>query len=81
MFKSDAIKHFGTATELARRLGVGKALVSKWPDVVPPRYAYEIERLTGGKLKADWPPKDRPGMVVHAPRASSSNRARTVARA
>lgn len=62
MQKADAIKHFGTGSELARKLGVGKALVSKWGEEVPQRYQYEIERLTKGKLKAQWPPPDRPNM-------------------
>jgi DNA-binding transcriptional regulator YdaS (Cro superfamily) len=74
MLKADAIRHFGSATELARRLGIGKALVSKWDDEVPQRYAYEIERLTRGKLKASWPPPDRPDMVVERnDRRASSN--------
>lgn len=64
MRKSDAIQHFGTGAALARALGIGKAFISKWPDDVPQRYAYEIERLTGGELKAEWPPPDRPLMVV-----------------
>lgn len=64
MRKSDAIDHFGNATALADALGIGKAFVSKWGDEVPQRYAYEIERLTDGKLKADWPPPDRPNMKL-----------------
>lgn len=65
MRKSEAIKKFGSGTKLARALGVGKAAVSKWPDdEIPPRYQYEIERLTKGALKAIWPPTDRPNMVI-----------------
>lgn len=62
MRKSEVIQHFGTATAVAAALGIGKAFVSKWGEEVPQRYAYEIERLTGGALKADWPPPDRPKM-------------------
>lgn len=64
MLKSDAIAHFGSGSAVARALGIGKAFVSKWGDEVPQRYAYEIERLTQGKLKATWPPPDRPEMAV-----------------
>lgn len=62
MRKEDVIGHFGSATAVARALGIGKAFVSKWGDDVPQRYAYEIERLTNGALKATWPPPDRPAM-------------------
>jgi len=64
MLKADAIRYYETATKLAETLGIGKALVSKWPDKVPPRYQYELERLTDGELEAEWPPSDRPNMVV-----------------
>ncbi len=64
MRKSDVIEHFGSASAVARALGIGKAFVSKWGDDVPQRYAYEIERLTAGKLKATWPPPDRPAMAA-----------------
>lgn len=63
MLKSAVIKHYGTATAVAAALGIGKAFVSKWGEDVPQRYAYEIERLTNGALKAEWPPPDRPKMV------------------
>lgn len=64
MLKADAIAHFGSATAVAKALGIGKAFVSKWGPDVPQRYAYELERLTDGALKAPWPPADRPRMVV-----------------
>jgi DNA-binding transcriptional regulator YdaS (Cro superfamily) len=75
MRKSEAIEYFGSATAVARALGIGKAFVSKWGVEVPPRYQYELERLTKGDpkggLKADWPPRDRPNM----PRARGVQRA------
>lgn len=74
MLKAAAIEHFGTATKLAEALGIGKALVSKWPDVVPARYQYEIERLTGGALEAQWPPSDRPEMVIEEPKTRRRER-------
>lgn len=77
MWKADAIRHYGTATKLAETLGIGKALVSKWPDKVPPRYQYELERLTDGELEAEWPPADRPDMVLPPPkRARRESRSR-----
>lgn len=72
MRKSEAVNWFGNGSKLAKALGVGKAAVSKWPeDEVPPRCQYEIERLTGGELKADWPPADRPQMVVDEARTGT----------
>lgn len=62
MRRTDVIQHYGTQTAIAKALGIGKAFVSKWGEEVPQRYAYEIERLTNGALKADWPPPDRPDM-------------------
>lgn len=53
MKTQDAIKHFGSAAKLAKALGIWKTAVSQWGETVPPRRAYEIERLTGGELKAD----------------------------
>ena len=71
MRKRDLVRHFGTASAVAKALGIGKACVSKWDDQVPQRYAYEIERITRGKLKAPWPPPDRPNMVVQKGRATA----------
>lgn len=76
MRKAAAIQHFGSATEVARRLGIGKAFVSKWGDDVPQRYAYELERITDGELKAAWPPPDRPNMVIERKRQRAGSRAR-----
>ncbi|MCG9782663.1 Cro/CI family transcriptional regulator [Vibrio brasiliensis] len=51
-----AIDHFGTAVALAKSLGISKQSISRWGEEVPPRRAFEIERLTDGKLKADFTP-------------------------
>ena len=56
MKKADAIAHFGSKVKLAIALGVSQAAISKWPDDVPELRAYQIERLTGGELKAIWLP-------------------------
>jgi DNA-binding transcriptional regulator YdaS (Cro superfamily) len=55
----DAIQHFGSAAKLARALGIWKTAVSQWGDEVPPRRAFELERLTDGVLKADFEPVDQ----------------------
>lgn len=55
MKTKDAILHFGSKSQLAKNLGVTKGAISQWPDDVPQLRAYQIERLTKGKLKADLP--------------------------
>lgn len=56
MKKVDALSHFGTQKALAEALGIAQAAVAQWGDQVPQRRAFEIERLTAGKLKADYSP-------------------------
>ena len=52
MNKNDALSHFGGVIATANALGISHAAVSKWGEKIPMRRAYEIERLTDGKLKA-----------------------------
>ncbi|MBL0654859.1 Cro/Cl family transcriptional regulator [Aeromonas caviae] len=52
MKKQDAIDHFGGAAKLAKALGCKPQAISQWRDHVPQGRAYQIEVLTGGKLKA-----------------------------
>ncbi|MBA6096361.1 Cro/Cl family transcriptional regulator [Pseudomonas juntendi] len=52
MTKSQAIKHFGSISALAKALGVTYEAVRQWEEV-PELRQYQIERLTGGDLKAD----------------------------
>lgn len=52
MKKKDAIDHFGGANKLAQALGCKPQAISQWSDLVPQGRAYQIEVLTGGKLKA-----------------------------
>ncbi|AUV12693.1 MULTISPECIES: Cro/CI family transcriptional regulator [Aeromonas] len=52
MKKQDAIDHFGGAAKLAQALGCKPQAISQWRDHVPQGRAYQIEVLTGGKLKA-----------------------------
>lgn len=53
MKKQDAIKHFGSQSELARALGINKQAVHQWPDDIPIGRAYQIEVITNGKLKVE----------------------------
>lgn len=49
---SDAVKHFGTQQKVAEALGITKAAVSGWGELVPKGRAYELQILTGGALDA-----------------------------
>lgn len=59
MKKVDAIKYFGSPTKVAKVLGIYPAAVYQWGEDVPRLRAFEIERITGGKLKADAKPKGK----------------------
>lgn len=48
-----AIEHFGNRAAIAKALGISRAAVSKWGDVVPEGSAYKLESLTAGALRAD----------------------------
>lgn len=52
MKTKDAISHFGNKLKLAEALSVTKSAISQWGEDVPELRAYQIERLTGGELKA-----------------------------
>ena len=52
MQKSAVLEHFGTVTATAKALGISYVAVSKWSETIPQGRAYQIEVLTGGKLKA-----------------------------
>ncbi len=53
MTKEQALQHYaGNQSELARALGVDQSTVNKWLSV-PPLRQIQLERITGGKLKAD----------------------------
>lgn len=57
MKKQDVLNHFGGATKTAVALGINKATVSCWGDLIPLGRAYEIESLTERTLrvnKADY---------------------------
>lgn len=54
MTKKDVIKWFGSEKAVADALGLWPQAVYQWPEnKVPKLRQFEIERLTGGGLKAD----------------------------
>lgn len=53
MRKSEAVSYFGTQKKLADALGIQQGSVSGWDDLIPMARAIQIERVTGGRLKAD----------------------------
>ncbi|MCX7132053.1 Cro/CI family transcriptional regulator [Aeromonas sp.] len=55
MQKNDVLAHFGSITAIAKAIGVSHAAVCKWDETIPKGRAYQIEVLTGGKLKAAQP--------------------------
>ncbi len=57
MKKSDVIAYFGSMTKAGEALGITKSAISQWPDDIPPLRAYEIEKLTKGKLKVNFRPE------------------------
>jgi DNA-binding transcriptional regulator YdaS (Cro superfamily) len=58
MRTKQAIKHFGSAAALARKLGISRQSVHDWGDEVPEGRAYQLEVLTNGALRAPRPPSD-----------------------
>lgn len=53
MLKSTVIQHYGSASALAKALGISPAAVSEWGDLVPEGRAYQIQVLTAGLLHVD----------------------------
>lgn len=51
MKKSDVIAHFGGVIKTAEALGIKKSSVSQWGEEIPEGRAYQIQVMTGGKLK------------------------------
>jgi len=55
MKTKDAIAHFKSPSKLAEALGIKAPSVYSWGKHVPKQRQYELERITNGALKADWP--------------------------
>ncbi len=53
MKKNDVLSYFGGVDKTAKALGITHVAVSKWGENIPQGRAYQVEVLTGGKLKAD----------------------------
>jgi hypothetical protein len=53
MLKHDAIRHFGSASQLARALDIAPASVSEWGELVPLGRAYQLQVITGGALQVN----------------------------
>mgnify|MGYP002818255997 CR=1 FL=1 len=58
MKKSDVIQHFGSQAEIANAMTIAgypisQPAVSKWPELVPPLRAFQLERMTSGALVAE----------------------------
>ncbi len=56
----EVVEHFGSKSNLARALGVSRASVSDWINDIPEGRCYQIEVLTGRKIKAQDLPIRRP---------------------
>jgi hypothetical protein len=71
MRKNDAIKHFKSCAGVARFLGIKRAAVSKWPEIVPEGWASILHLRTSGKVPyraGDYPEYPR---TQQSPRAQS----------
>lgn len=60
MKKIDVLNHFGSQADVASALTAGgypisQPAICKWPEDVPPLRAFQIERITNGKLSAELP--------------------------
>ena len=51
MKKDEVLAYYGTQRQLAQALGITQAAVAQWREV-PMLRQYQLERLTGGALKA-----------------------------
>lgn len=63
MLTSDALAYFdGSQAALARALGIKPPSIADWGETVPALRQIQLERITGGKLKASSDVFDtRPG--------------------
>ena len=56
MLTSEAVAYFKGKKKLAEALGISPAAVSQWGEVVPELRQYQLQRVTGGFLKASGKP-------------------------
>jgi DNA-binding transcriptional regulator YdaS (Cro superfamily) len=57
MKTEEVLSFYGSKTKVAEALKISLAAVSQWGDQVPPLRAYQLERLSDGKLKAEPAPE------------------------
>lgn len=77
MKTEDAVRHFGTKSALARALGITKASLTSWRERVPALRAWQLSRITAGKLKFDpneYLARPSAGIAVREARSGSSRR-------
>ena len=53
MKKREVIEHFGSVKAVADALSIKAPSVSEWKEDIPLLRAYQIEKITGGKLKVE----------------------------
>ncbi|HCU64575.1 MAG TPA: hypothetical protein DF774_02315 [Rheinheimera sp.] len=53
MRKQQVLDYFRGPVNTGRFLGISHVAVVNWPDPIPKGRAYELEKLTEGKLKVD----------------------------
>lgn len=71
MRKADVLAHFrNNQSAVARALGITRASVHNWPEIVPEGRAYQLEIVTGGRLKVDPRVYGKQGRVTPTPLAS-----------
>lgn len=46
----NAAKHYKSKAEIARRLGLERSTVTKWGDIVPLKYAWELYYQSHGRV-------------------------------
>jgi transcriptional repressor of cell division inhibition gene dicB len=64
MRTEDVLAHYGSQTAAAQVLGITRAAVGQWGDVVPFISALRLESLTGGKLQLNHEAYDEKGRPV-----------------
>lgn len=60
MRKQDVVKHFGSQKAVAEALGVSEAAISAWDEEIPRGRAFELQVITGGKLRVNDRQERRP---------------------
>lgn len=53
MRKDEAIALFGSASSLARSLGITRQAVSRWGEMVPPLRVYQIREIVAARKGVD----------------------------